>query len=165
MRADGTDTMTRRRFLNRISLALSAAAAAVVSVPIFAYLLSPIIRSGKQAWRDLGAVADFQIGQTVSKDLEDPSSVQWAGYTAKTAVWVRRSAQEQFTIFAVNCTHLGCPVNWVADANLFLCPCHGGVYYADGRVAGGPPPRPLFQYQWRIQNGHLEVQTRSLPIA
>ena len=32
------------------------------------------------------------------------------------------------------------------DAELFLCPCHGGVYYADGTVAGGPPPQPLFRY-------------------
>src|SRR3712207_8271662 len=39
--------------------------------------------------------------------------------------------------FAVNCTHLGCPVRWIQDASLFLCPCHGGVFYSDGRVAGG----------------------------
>ena len=41
------------------------------------------------------------------------------------------------------CTHLGCQVGWDGATNTFRCPCHGGVYEADGRVASGPPPRPL----------------------
>jgi menaquinol-cytochrome c reductase iron-sulfur subunit len=36
------------------------------------------------------------------------------------------------------------------------------VYYADGTVAGGPPPRPLFQYETRVQNGRLQVLSRPL---
>jgi menaquinol-cytochrome c reductase iron-sulfur subunit len=23
--------------------------------------------------------------------------------------------------FSINCTHLGCPVRWLPDANLFMC--------------------------------------------
>jgi menaquinol-cytochrome c reductase iron-sulfur subunit len=54
-------------------------------------------------------------------------------------------------------------VNWRAEAKLFLCPCHGGVYYADGTVAGGPPPRPLVKYNIRIiENDRVQVQTRPL---
>jgi menaquinol-cytochrome c reductase iron-sulfur subunit len=52
----------------------------------------------------------------------------------------------------------------MADANLFMCPCHGGVYYSDGQVAAGPPPRPLTQYKVRIQNGEVEIQTRPIPV-
>ena len=39
---DDEALVSRRRFLSRISLALSGLAAAVVSVPIIAYLLSPL---------------------------------------------------------------------------------------------------------------------------
>jgi menaquinol-cytochrome c reductase iron-sulfur subunit len=54
-------------------------------------------------------------------------------------------------------------VNWRAGAELFLCPCHGGVYYSDGSVAGGPPPRPLVRYAVRIgDNGRVQVLTRPL---
>jgi menaquinol-cytochrome c reductase iron-sulfur subunit len=71
---------------------------------------------------------------------------------------------DEFIAFAVNCSHLGCPVRWLGDANLFMCPCHGGVYYSDGSVAAGPPPRPLTRYPVRIQNGEVQIQTRPIPI-
>ena len=69
-----------------------------------------------------------------------------------------------FTAFTVHCTHLGCPVRWVADAKLFLCPCHGGVYYADGTVSAGPPPKPLPQYPVRVRDGQVEILTSPIPI-
>jgi hypothetical protein len=37
------------------------------------------------------------------------------------------------------------------------------VYYADGRVAGGPPPRPLVRYGVRIADSNrVQVLTRPL---
>jgi menaquinol-cytochrome c reductase iron-sulfur subunit len=157
------DLVTRRRFLNRISLALSGLAAAVVSVPIVAYLLSPLLQPPPQEWQDLGLAQDFRIGETVEVAIDETSSLPWAGQTARTAVWLRRNAEQDFTAFGLNCTHLGCPVNWRAGAELFLCPCHGGVYYADGSVAGGPPPRPLVRYAVRIgDGGRVQVLRRPL---
>jgi menaquinol-cytochrome c reductase iron-sulfur subunit len=76
---------------------------------------------------------------------------------------LRRTGEVDFTAFGLNCSHLGCPVNWRAGAELFLCPCHGGVYYADGSVAGGPPPRPLVRYSVRIGDSQrVQVLTRPL---
>ncbi|HEY3107991.1 MAG TPA: Rieske (2Fe-2S) protein [Chloroflexota bacterium] len=158
------EATTRRRFLGRLSLALSGLAGAVVAVPILSYLLSPLIHPAPRLWRDVGRLDDFKIGETREVAIDDPASLPWAGQTALTAVWVRRLGEDAFTAFAVNCTHLGCPVNWQAGAGLFLCPCHGGVYYADGRVAGGPPPKPLPRYTVRVQNGVVQVQTQPLPI-
>ena len=154
---------SRRKFLSRISLGLSGLAAAVVSVPIVAYLLSPLIRPAPREWRDLGSVDDFRIGETVEVAFDEPSPLPWAGQTARTAVWLRRSSEREFIAFALNCTHLGCPVNWRPEARLFLCPCHGGVYYPDGTVAGGPPPHPLLRYEVQIANGNrVQVLTRPL---
>jgi menaquinol-cytochrome c reductase iron-sulfur subunit len=155
--------VTRRRFLNRVSLALSGLAAAVVSIPIVAYLLSPLLQPPLEEWRDLGLVQNFRIGETVEVAFDEPSSLPWAGQTSRTAVWLRRTGDQVFTAFGLNCTHLGCPVNWRAGAELFLCPCHGGVYYADGSVAGGPPPHPLVQYSIRIvATDRVQVLTRPL---
>ena len=156
---------SRRRFLSRVSLALSATAGAVVAVPIVAYLLSPLISPSRPEWIDVGPLDAFKVGGTQKVDFDDPSPLPWAGQTARTSLWLRRNAATEFVAFAVNCTHLGCPVNWRPDANIFLCPCHGGVYYADGTVAGGPPPRPLPRYAVRVQNGGVQVQTRPLPVA
>lgn len=41
------------------------------------------------------------------------------------------------------CTHLGCTVEWQAEQNQFVCPCHGSRYDAEGRVTHGPAPRSL----------------------
>jgi menaquinol-cytochrome c reductase iron-sulfur subunit len=158
------ERMSRRRFLSRVSLGLSAMAGAVVSVPILAYLLSPLLRPPRQTWRNLGRVEEFAEGQTVEVAFDEPSPLPWAGQTARTALWLRRLQGEQFVAFAVNCTHLGCPVNWRPAARLFLCPCHGGVYYADGSVAGGPPPRPLPTYQVRVDDGIVQVLTQGLQV-
>jgi quinol---cytochrome c reductase iron-sulfur subunit, bacillus type len=157
------DIVSRRHFLSRVSLALSGVAAAVVSVPIVAYLLSPLLKPPPEEWRDLGLVENFRIGQTVEVAYDEPSPLPWAGQTARTAVWLRRTGESDFVAFGLNCTHLGCPVNWREGAELFLCPCHGGVYYADGTVAGGPPPRPLVQFDVRIaENNRVQVQTKPL---
>jgi menaquinol-cytochrome c reductase iron-sulfur subunit len=153
----------RRRFLTRVSLALSGVAAAVVSVPIIAYLLSPLLRPVADQWLDVGLVDNFRIGETVEVAYDDPSPLPWAGQTATTAVWLRRNSETDFTVFSLNCTHLGCPVNWRPNAELFLCPCHGGVYYSDGSVAGGPPPRPLTRLSVRIfDNNRVQVLSRPL---
>ena len=70
----------------------------------------------------------------------------------------------EFIAFSVNCTHLGCPVRWLQDADLFMCPCHGGVYYFDGTVAAGPPPKPLIRYDVRTANDQVEIKTMAIPI-
>ncbi len=156
---------TRRGLLNAVSIGLSGLAGAVVSVPILSYLLSPLLNPAPRVWLPLGSVGQFKIGETVETAFNDPSPLPWAGQTARTALWLRRTGETSFTAFAVNCSHLGCPVSWQPKASLFICPCHGGVYYADGSVASGPPPHALARYDTRIQNGQVEILTRPLPIA
>jgi menaquinol-cytochrome c reductase iron-sulfur subunit len=84
--------------------------------------------------------------------------------TAKTAAWLRRTGDRDFIAFAINCSHLGCPVRWQSSAGLFMCPCHGGVYYADGSVAAGPPPAPLARYPVRVWGGEVQIQTQPIKI-
>ncbi len=158
-------TVHRRRFLSRLSVALSAATGAVIGLPVVGFLLAPLIRKQQRVWRSVGRAADFAVGETVSVRFEDASPLPWAGVTARTAAWVRREDETRFTAFSVHCTHLGCPVRWVSDAKLFLCPCHGGVYYADGSVSAGPPPKPLPTYPVRVRKGEVEIETSPIPIA
>jgi Rieske Fe-S protein len=41
--------------------------------------------------------------------------------------------------FNSTCPHLGCRVHWEADKKRFFCPCHNGVFNADGVATEGPP--------------------------
>jgi len=88
--------------------------------------------------------------------------------TALTGVHVRYQGQgddgkEQFLVLAANCAHLGCPVSWFPQSGLFMCPCHGGVYYETGERASGPPPRGLFHCVWRVKEGKLEIEAPHYP--
>jgi hypothetical protein len=60
-----TDPVSRRRFLSRVTLALSGAIGVVVSAPILAYLLSPLIRPTRQSWQRIGSTDKFKVGKTV----------------------------------------------------------------------------------------------------
>lgn len=153
---------SRRQFLARLSITLGSIAAAIVAVPSIAFLLG--LRKPPFVWRSVGKETSFKIGSTVQVAFLDPSPLPWAGVSARTAAWLRRNSDTEFIAFSVNCTHLGCPVRWLPTANLFMCPCHGGVYYADGTVASGPPPRPLPRYPVRVQNGTVQILTSPLPI-
>jgi len=156
--------MERKEFVVKLSLGLAALAAAVASIPVFSAFFAPIIETPSQKWRRVGSLDDFKVGTTNQVTFENADPKSWAGVTARSAAWLRRDAENKFTAFSVNCTHLGCPVRWENDAELFMCPCHGGVYYKDGSVASGPPPKPLVQYPVRINNGQVEILTSPMPI-
>lgn len=55
------------------------------------------------------------------------------------------------------CTHMGCGVGWNERTREFICPCHAGVFAADGSVVSGPATRPLEQLR-------VEVRDRSVRI-
>lgn len=158
------ETITRRRFLTRLILGFATVSAALVSVPVIGSLLAPLLKRPPQAWRSVGRADSFKIGQTVAVVFRNADPLPWAGVTAKNAAWLRRVNETEFIAFAINCMHLGCPVTWLADAELFMCPCHGGVYTQDGEVAAGPPPRALARHQVRVRNGEVEILTMPLPI-
>lgn len=154
----------RRRFFTRLSLGVGGLAALVIGIPVVGFLFGPLFSPPQTAWRRVGSVDQFKEGTTTEVTFEDASPLPWSGVSAQTAAWLRRETGDNFTAFAINCTHLGCPVRWEASANLFLCPCHGGVYYGDGHVAAGPPPFPLPKYPVRVVNGQVEVLAGPLPL-
>lgn len=157
-------TIVRRRFLERLSIFLSSLIGAMISIPAVGFVLAPIIRRAPSSWRDVGAADSFPAGSTVKVEFEDPSPLPWAGVTARTGAWLRRQPDDTFIAYSINCRHLGCPVRWLADAKLFMCPCHGGVYYQDGTVAAGPPPAPLMTYPVRVVDGRVQIETSPIPL-
>lgn len=155
---------SRRSFLIKLSLWLSALPATLVAVPILSALLGPLLEKQTQKWRSVGTLNEFPVGTTKLVSFINADPLPWAGTTAKSAAWLRRESEGSFVAFSANCTHLGCPVRWEEKAGLFMCPCHGGVYYKNGDVAAGPPPKALVRYQVRINKNEVEIKTAPLPI-
>jgi Rieske Fe-S protein len=155
--------MTRRTLLNRLALGVNGIAALLVGIPLIGFVFAPAKEKAKNKWVSLGKLSSFTAGQTKLATYKNPFLVPWDGVTADIPCWVRRIDETTFQVFAINCAHLGCPVKWFAESELFMCPCHGGVYYADGSRASGPPPRGLFEYEYRIKDDVLEVRGGRLP--
>ena len=162
----------RRAFFQRLArwltLGVGGLAAAVLGLPLIGFFLGARKKKTPQTWVPLGPVASYPREETRLVTFESPLRQPWDGMTARTGVFVRYQGrdgegQDQFLIFSANCAHLGCGVTWFPESGLFMCPCHGGVYHANGERASGPPPRGLFHCVWRVRGGELEIQAPHYP--
>jgi Rieske Fe-S protein len=156
----------RRPFFRWLTYGLGAVAAAFVGVPFIGYVLGRAKRKAEPV--NLGPVSSFPRGETRLVTFDNPLRQPWDGIVAQTGVFVRyegkdSAGQDQFKVFAINCAHLGCPVSWFPQSGLFMCPCHGGVYYANGERASGPPPRGLYQCDAHTEDGNLFIQAPHYP--
>ena len=161
-----SDAMSRRAWLMKLGILFNGFVGLVLAVPIVRYLMSPFVRGRKDAyesWISLGSLEQFPAGQTRFATYRNPVTNPWDGATADIACWVRNVDGSQLQVFHINCAHLGCPVRWFPQSGLFMCPCHGGVYYEDGSRASGPPLRGLFEYEVKTEGGQLFIKAGVLP--
>ena len=156
--------VTRRNFMFKLGLGLNVIAASLIAIPVLGFVLSAVFRKkAYQSWIPLGEMTQFPEGQTRLASYRNPFTRPWDGFTSDIPCWVRHIDNQRFQVFAINCAHLGCPVRWFPESGLFMCPCHGGVYYEDGSHASGPPPRGLFEYAFRVRRDRLEVRGGQTP--
>ncbi len=119
----------------------------------------------------MGPEADFNAQTYVPKVMNITANVGEAG---KATVYVRRfdpkrekpspsdegKAPPPYVAVSNRCAHLGCPVRYIQASERFVCPCHGGIYDFEGKVAGGPPVRPLDRFYTRVRKGRVEIGER-----
>lgn len=164
-----TTPLTRRRFLVGTLAWVSAAIAAAVGIPAAVAVVNPALRENEEGWSPIGRLGKPEPGEP---DLSVVGTPILASFTSlvtdaymkasprEVAVFVINHGDGSFTIYDDRCTHLGCPFEWDDKAANFLCPCHNGVFDQEGRVTGGPPPRPLDRYEYKVDGdvlyaGHL----------
>jgi len=156
--------VSRRWFLLGLGAVFNGVVGSFLLAPIVRYLLSPVKSdSAYKSWVSLGLLDKYPVGETRIATFVNPFRREWDGETAGVACYVRRTAADKFQVFAVNCAHLGCPVRWFPQSQLFMCPCHGGAYYADGARASGPPERGLFTYEYKIVGSELHIDAGQMP--
>lgn len=169
-RAEGPDAgsaaaadpaLDRRRFLGVAATACAGAAAALVAAPATGFLLTPLLRDDETAeWVDLGPVRD--LAGPVPRSVRFQVTVRDAYRVRQQTrmAWVVRVGDE-VQAYRPECTHLGCAYAWSDAASRFECPCHGGMFTADGTVIAGPPRRPLDRFPHEVRDGRLHIQVGS----
>jgi len=161
------ETVSRRRFMTGTVHAAGGIAAAAFTLPAVGLAVGPVFEKQEEHWQSVGPVGDFADDTYIPRTL---TLVRGIGDVGKSTVYIRkyntdlddeeRDEYNEFIAISTRCMHLGCPVRFVEASERFICPCHGGVYDFQGKVAGGPPVRPLDRFYTRVRNGNIELGPR-----
>jgi menaquinol-cytochrome c reductase iron-sulfur subunit len=149
--------MPRRHFLH---VAISGLVSLIVgTIGAFAstYLLARPKQVEKDAWADAGGLSELPSGVPQEIVFERTRADGWDVKREKATAWVVITGERQVTAFSPLCTHLGCAYHWESKSEIFVCPCHGSTFAADGHVLSGPAPRPLDRYATKLQGDRLWV--------
>jgi len=171
------ETYDRSAFLTAATIGLGGVIGAGVALPSlgFGVLPSFVGNRVKSHEVDLGPISNFPQGQfVIATFTENPDD----GQVSRRTAFVRNNGftddgTPSFTTIFSRCVHLGCPVqpNGPIDetakkdvngvelrpvlAASFGCPCHGGLYDAEGNRTAGPPVRSLDRFEFSIKDGNL----------
>jgi cytochrome b6-f complex iron-sulfur subunit len=141
--AEKKGSVSRRYFLEVVGLGAVGIAAAGALVLTGKYLSPNVVKEPPTKFK-AGTPDNYPPG-TVTLNKEQK-------------VFIVRAKEGYFYTLAAVCTHLGCIANWKAEEGIVACPCHGSKFDRDGKVIGGPAPRPLPRYSITLDDqGQLVV--------
>ena len=153
-----TADVTRRRFLSSITNGILSVIGAILGVIGGGAALSSTVRR-QEDWLPASALHDLSDNEPTPVTL---SVVRLDGYRDaidRRTIFLVKTGDSEVAAFDSRCTHLGCLVTWDPQAQVFKCPCHGGVYDRTGAVKDGPPPMPLVKVATRVDGDRVLVQT------
>ena len=175
--ADLGTSVDRATFLSLATIGVGGLIGAGATLPALGFgVLPSFMGEGVETFDvDLGPISNFPEGEyVIATYLENPDQ----GEVSRRTAFIRNNGRTEdgvpsFTALFSRCVHLGCPVqpNGPIDeearkevngvelrpvlAASFGCPCHGGLYDAEGNRSAGPPVRSLDRYEFSIKNGNL----------
>ena len=136
---------SRRSFLDYLLGSTAVATLGAIVYPIFRFMSPPQI------------VESSENSVTAAKLSEvPPNSGKIFKFGNKPGILVH-TAQGEFKAFSAVCTHLECIVQYRDDTKQIWCACHNGQYNLSGKNIGGPPPRPLEEYQVNTRGDDVVV--------
>ena len=154
------DFPSRRSFLGVLLGAGTGCVGALLSVPLIRFVLHPLLKTtAMTVWYEVGQAEEFQsILLPVMKPVTVEQRDGWRKMVSEKAVYVFKDERGQLGVLSAVCPHLGCSVSWHGAKNKFVCPCHNGLFAADGKLQGGPPPRGMDRLESTIERGVLKVR-------
>jgi Rieske Fe-S protein len=148
---------TRRRFLSSITKGILSAIGGIVGVLGGGAVLWSTVRR-QEDWIAASSLHELPDNEPTPVTL---SVVRVDGYRdalERRTIFLVKTGDSDVAAFDSRCTHLGCLVAWDPQAQVFRCPCHGGVFDRSGAVMDGPPPEPLVKIATRVEGNRVLVQ-------
>jgi menaquinol-cytochrome c reductase iron-sulfur subunit len=152
------EPIRRRKFLQIAILSIGSAIGLGVGIPAVSYVIgTSLAKANAQEWIRVGSASKVEVGIPTLYKVKIKRQVGWNETEEELAMYIVTENGRDFVAISNTCTHLGCRVRWVIDKEQFFCPCHNGVFDKDGNVLSGPPPKPLNQYQVKLENDQLFI--------
>jgi menaquinol-cytochrome c reductase iron-sulfur subunit len=152
-----TGDVTRRRFLSRITNGIMGIIGAILGVIGGGAILSSTTRK-QDDWTLASSLLDLPDNQPTPVTLTVSRLDGFREVIQRKTIFLVKTQDALVAAIDSTCTHLGCLVAWDAEAQVFRCPCHGGIYDRTGAVKDGPPPMPLSKIATRIDGERVLVQ-------
>jgi menaquinol-cytochrome c reductase iron-sulfur subunit len=150
--------VSRRNFMTRAVIGITAFISAAVAVPLAGFGVLPVLKKGEEAWSDAGSLQDLAVDAPQERRFLQTVKHGWQEEKVERAVWLVRRPDGSVTAYSPSCPHLGCGYRWFAQDQRFKCPCHGSVFDINGKVLGGPAPRPLDTLLVKQEDGRVLVR-------
>ncbi len=153
-----SSTIDRQGFVKIVMTFLGTIMGAVIGLPFINYFISPSLKGeANEDWIALGALENYPIGEPTLFNFTKTKVNGWEKTSHSYGVFVLRESGGKVTAYSNVCTHLSCRVNWQEEHKQYHCPCHDAAFDIHGNVLSGPPPRPLDEYQTKIEEGNLYI--------
>ena len=108
----------------------------------------------------LGTLSGQFSGSTVRVNVSGTALVDVGGAALVESVaglfLISRASATTFVAIDAVCTHEGCTVTG-ANAEGYVCPCHGSRYNRNGQVLAGPAKASLRQYATTFTDGIVAI--------
>ena len=150
---------TRRSFYGVVINGLMGLITAALAIPAAAYLLLKPNSNKKSQWVDAAELSALKVGKPEEVVFRRTRVDGWKVLNEKTTAWVVRTDEHNVVAYAPGCTHLACAYHWEGAQNQFVCPCHASTFAIDGKVTGGPAPRPLDRYVSRVDGNKILISS------
>jgi menaquinol-cytochrome c reductase iron-sulfur subunit len=155
---DESNNLNRRQFVKVTAASIVTLITAAIGLPALAYIIYPATQTQESdAWIPLGPLENYPVGQPTLFNFTRTKVNGWEKTVNSYGAYVVRYTEITQKVFSSTCTHLSCRVNWRNDETDFHCPCHDGVFDIEGKVVSGPPPRPLDEYENKVEDGNLFI--------
>ena len=153
-----SSSIDRQGFVKITMTFLGTIMGAVIGLPFINYFISPALKGeASDDWVSLGALESYPIGKPTLFNFTLTKINGWERTSHSYGAYVLRESANKVIVFSNVCTHLSCRVNWQEEEQIYHCPCHDAAFDVHGLVLSGPPPRPLDEYQTKIEEGNLYI--------
>lgn len=152
------EQVKRRDFMKTAILTIGGIIGGAIGIPAIPYIIGPAQKQDTEAWVRLGSIGKVELNVPTLFKTTLETQTGWVNSEEEFSVYVLTDNGQDFSVMSNVCTHLGCRVRWIVDKEEFFCPCHNGVFAKDGSVVDGPPPRPLDQFEYKVEDGVIFVK-------